>query len=88
MSMRVFGFWAMVLAVVLRTAGTAPALLARQPNFAPRFVVAVVVFALYVANTIVAARRIKAADVTSAADFIWAQGGVGLALAVALLMLL
>jgi hypothetical protein len=82
-----FGFWMMVVAALLRAATTVPALVARRPGMVPRLSAAALVFGLYVATTVLTVRRLRAADPASAANLIWMMGGVGLALAVAVLML-
>jgi hypothetical protein len=81
------GFWAMVVAVVVEAASAGPGLIARQPGAAVRLSIAGLVFACYVANTLLTVRRLRAADPASAANFVWAHGGLGLALAAALLWL-
>ncbi len=82
------GFWMMASAVALRAASVLPALLANRPGLAVRVSVAVLVFGSYLACTAVLARRAGARAGAPAANLVWAEGGAGLGLAVALLWLL
>jgi prepilin signal peptidase PulO-like enzyme (type II secretory pathway) len=81
------GFWAMVVLVLLRSWSIAPALLARGPASVRYVAVAATVLVIYVANTVVTARRMRAADAATAADLVWIHGWTGLALAAVLLSL-
>ena len=82
------GFWALVVGMVLRAGSIAPALVGRRPTLAPRLAVAGMLFALFVANTVVTARRVRSADQETAVRQVWLLGGVGLTLAAGLLWLL
>jgi hypothetical protein len=82
------GFWAAVALVVVRGASVAPALAAREPGIAPRAGFAAFMIALYVAGTLLAARRIRGADAEAAANHVWIQGMAGLIVIAVFLWLL
>jgi hypothetical protein len=81
------GFWVMVVAALLRATRAVPALVAQRPGMLLPLSVAAIVFACYIATAVLTVRRVRAAGPGSAANLIWAMGGAGLALAVAILML-
>jgi hypothetical protein len=82
------GFWAIAGALLLRAGIVVPAPLQRRPGITPRLAVVGLAFALYLAATVMTARRARAADPASAVGLVWLLGTTGLALAGTLLGLL
>jgi hypothetical protein len=84
----VTGYWVMVAVVTLRAGTKLPALLVRRAGHEWQLVAAGVMFALFVATAPATVRRARVRGAAAAAEFVWAMGIVGLALAGMLIWLI